>query len=84
MLLAQILEGVVDPAAQVVVDCIGDEHTPGLSEAFQARRDAHSLAEDVLALGDHVAEIDPDAELDALLAATDALHSAIPRCSSTA
>ncbi len=34
-------------------------------ERFQARRDIHPVAEDVLFLNDHVAEIDADAEPDA-------------------
>ena len=38
---------------------------PGCGDAFEARRDIHAVAEDVVALDDDVAEIDADAELDA-------------------
>jgi hypothetical protein len=38
---------------------------PGSARRFQARRDIHTVAEDVVLLNDHVAEIDADAKPDA-------------------
>ena len=40
---------------------------PGSAKAFEPRRDIDAVAEDVAVLDDDVAEIDADAELDALL-----------------
>jgi len=40
---------------------------PGSAKAFESRRDVNTIAVDVAAVLDDVAEIDPDAELDAPL-----------------
>jgi len=39
---------------------------PGLGECLQACRDIHTVAEDVVFLNDHVAQVDADAKLDPL------------------
>ncbi len=44
-----------------------DAEAAGLSERLQPRRNVHPIAEDVLPLGNHVAEVHPNAESDALV-----------------
>jgi hypothetical protein len=61
--LAQILEDKWQPVADVVMDRIGDEHSARLGQDFKPSRDIGPVAEDVLALGDYIPEVDPDAEL---------------------
>ena len=51
--------------ADLVVHDAGNADPARLGERFQARGDIDSVAKDVAALGDHVTEIDPDAEPDA-------------------
>ena len=65
LLLAQILEDKGQPVAHVVVDRIGDEHPAGIGQGFDPRGDVDAVAIEVVALDDHVAEIDADAQFDA-------------------
>ena len=65
LLLAQILEDKGQPVADVVVDRIGDEHPAGIGQGFDPRGDVDAVAIEVVALDDHVAEIDADAQFDA-------------------
>ena len=63
-LLAEILEcDVVQPVADLIAHRARDADAAGLGEHFEARRDVDAVAEDVVVLDDHVAEIDADAEL---------------------
>lgn len=65
----------------MVADGTGDADAAGFGQRLQPRRDIHPIAEDVTAIGDHVAEIDPDAEHDASLRARIAValdHAALP------
>jgi hypothetical protein len=66
-LLAAIREQVGQLVADLVVNHAGNADPAGLGERFQPRRDIDTVAEDVVALGDDVAEIDTDAPADALL-----------------
>ena len=64
---------------------LGDRHAARLGEALDARRDVDAVAEEVVALDHHVAEIDADAELHRLRRpAALPLASAMARCSSAA
>ena len=64
-LLAEILEGdVVEPVADLVAHRAGDADAARLGKHLEARRDIDAIAENVVLLDDHVAEIDADAELD--------------------
>jgi hypothetical protein len=65
LLLAQILEGKGQPIAHVVVDRIGDEHPAGIGQGFDPCGDVDAVAIEIVALDDHIAEIDADAKLDA-------------------
>jgi hypothetical protein len=65
LLLAQILKDKGQPVADLVVNRIGDEHPAGIGQGFDPRRDVDAVAIEVVALDDHVAEIDADAQLDA-------------------
>ena len=65
LLLAQIVEDKGQPVAHLVVDCIGDEHSAGIGQGFDPRGDVDAVAIEVVALDDHIAEIDADAQFDA-------------------
>ena len=62
--LSAILEPDVDAIADAFVDDRGDADPAGLGERLQARGDIDAIAVDVVALHDHVAEIDADAQHD--------------------
>ena len=51
----------------MVVHCPGNANATGRCERLQTRSDIHTVAEDVVLLDDHVAEIDADAKPDASL-----------------
>ena len=58
---------------------------PGSARFLQARRHVHAVAEDVVTVDHDVADMDADAELDALVRVrSPILRSAMPRCTSTA
>jgi hypothetical protein len=63
-LFAQILESVGQLVADLVSHHPRDADPPWLGERFQARRDIHAVAEDVVAVDDDVTEVDPDPEPD--------------------
>ena len=63
-LLAEIREGELEPGADLLAHRRGDADAAGLGQGLEARGDVDAVAEDVVALDDHVAEIDADAELD--------------------
>src|SRR6516164_403727 len=65
--LAQILESKVQLVADLVIHCPGNTNPARLSERFEASRNIDAVAEDVVFLDDHVAQIDPDAEPDPAL-----------------
>ena len=50
--------------ADLIAHRARDADAAGLGERFQARRHVDAVAEDVVVLDDHVAQIDADAELD--------------------
>jgi hypothetical protein len=51
----------------MLVDRPGDADPAGLGQRFEARCDIDPVAKNVVAIGDHVAEIDTNAKPDALL-----------------
>ena len=65
LLLAHVLERVIEPVAHLIAHDPADADPAGLGQGFQARGDIHPIAEDIVLLSDHVAEIDADAEVDA-------------------
>jgi hypothetical protein len=65
LLLAQIVKHKGQPIANVVVDRIGDEHPAGIGQGFDACGDVDAVTVEVVALDDHIAEIDADAQFDA-------------------
>ena len=83
-LLAQVIEGDLDLAADLPIGVIGDANAARLGDAFQPRRDVDAVAEDVVAVDDDVADIDADAELDPVSCGTSAFCAAMPRWTSTA
>ena len=50
-----------------IVDRIGDEHAARIGEGFDPCRDVDAVAIEVVALDDHIAEIDADAQFDAIV-----------------
>jgi hypothetical protein len=66
VLLAQILEHEVQWVAHLVAHDAADADPAWLGQRFQTRRDVDAVAEDVLVL-DHVAKVDPNAELYPLI-----------------
>ena len=67
LLLAQILEGKGQPVANLIVDRIGHEHPADIGQGFDPCRNVDAVAIEVVALDDHIAEIDADAQFDALV-----------------
>jgi hypothetical protein len=63
--LAQILKDKGQPVAHMIVNRIGNEHPAGIRERLHPRRDIDAVTIEVVALDDHVAEIDADAQFDA-------------------
>jgi hypothetical protein len=64
LLLAQVFEDKGQPVANLVVNRIGDEHPAGIGQGFDPRGDVDAVAIEVVALDDHIAEIDADAQFD--------------------
>ena len=64
-LLACILEGEVEPVADIVAHRAGHGDAARPGDALDARRDVDAVAIDVVVLEDDVAEMDADAEFDA-------------------
>ena len=67
LLIAHVLERRVELAAHLPVGVVGDADAAGLGDAFEARGDVDAVAENVAVLDDDVADVDADAELDALV-----------------
>jgi len=66
-LLAHVLEGVGEPVADMVADGARDADAARRRQPLQPRRDVDAVAVNIAAVGDHVAEIDPDAKSEAPL-----------------
>ena len=79
---AQILEGVGQLVADLVAHHPRDAEAAGIRQGFQAGRDIDAVAEDVVAVDDDVAEVDPDPEPDP--SGMPASPSIIARCTSAA
>jgi len=62
-----VFESVRKPVADMVADRARDTDAAGCGQALQPCGDVDALAEDVVAVGDHVAEVDPDAKAQAAL-----------------
>ena len=64
LLLAPVLEGQIQLVADMLADRLRHGDAAGPGDAFEPRRDVDPVAEQVVALDDDIAEIDPDPELD--------------------
>src|SRR5262249_1245493 len=60
-LLAHILERAIELVAHLIAHDPAEADATRLSKGFQSRRDVDPVAKDVLALGNHVTEVDPGA-----------------------
>ena len=78
-LLAEVAKADVELVHGVVEGRAGDTDPAGLGNGLQPRGDVDAVAVKVVALDDDVAEIDADAELDALGWRKSLLRSAMPR-----
>ena len=65
LLLAEILEAQVEAVLDVAEGAAGDADGARLGKRLQPRCYVHAIAQDVVALDDHLIEIDAHAELDA-------------------
>jgi len=66
-LLPHVLERKGELVAYLIANHPADADPAWLGQGFEPCRDIHTVAENALALGDHVAQVDTDAELDPLL-----------------
>ena len=64
-LVAEVGDREIEFSPRLGQDGARDADAAGLGHRFEARRDVDPVAEDVVAVDDHVAEIDPDAPFDA-------------------
>ena len=65
---AQIAHGEIEPRLHLSIGVLGKADRPGLGDTFQSRGDIDAVAHQIaVALLDHIAEMDADAELDATL-----------------
>ena len=67
LLLARVLEGHIQVAAHLSIGVVGDADTARLRDAFQPRSDVDAIAENITLLDHDVADMDTDAEFDALV-----------------
>src|SRR5207245_3395880 len=67
LLLADIGKFGLDFAAHLAERVLREPEATGLGDAFDPRRDIDAVAIEVVALDDHVAEIDADAQFDAVV-----------------
>jgi hypothetical protein len=67
LLLAEILKGKGQAVAHLIMNGIGDEHPAGICQGFDPCRDVDAVAIEIVAVNDHVAEIDADAQLNAVV-----------------
>ena len=61
--LTDILEWNLDNLANLIVDGLRDANSSGLGKLLEANRNVHAGAVEVVVLGNHVTQIDADAEL---------------------
>ena len=66
-LLANVDKLSLDFSVHLAVGVLGDADAAGLGHCLQPRRYIHPVSEDVVALGNYVAQVDPHAELDPLV-----------------
>ena len=61
---AAVAKGQVELVPDLIVDRAGNGDAAGCGECLDARRDVDPVAEDVLAVDDHVADVDADPKLE--------------------
>ena len=61
----EILEGEIDAVADMLAHGLGDQHAAGVAQLLQSCRDVDPVAQDVGAVGDHLAEVDADPQHEA-------------------
>ena len=66
-MLAQILEGDIELVAHLVTHDPADADPAWIGQRFEPRRDIDAVAVDVVLVDDDIADVDPDAKLNALL-----------------
>jgi len=66
-LLAHILEREVEPARGVFPHARRNADAARLGEAFEVGRDVDAITKDVAVLADDSSDVDPDAEVDAVI-----------------
>ncbi len=78
-LIAEVLDREIEFSPRLGQHRARDADAAGLGHGFEPRGDVDPVAKDVVAVDDHVAEIDPNAEVDAGLGGLRAIgHRALP------
>jgi len=67
LLVTEIFETVRHAIPHLLEYRAGDHHTPGVCERLQPCCDVHAVAVDIVLIDDHIAEVDPDPNFDALV-----------------
>src|SRR5215472_16180911 len=55
--LSHVFEGVIEPVPDLIADDTADTDPTGLHQGFEPGGDIHTIAENVVLLDDHIAEI---------------------------
>jgi hypothetical protein len=55
------------PVADIFLDGLRDADAAGIGDLLQARRDIDAIAKDVVAINDHVTNIDADTKVESLI-----------------
>ena len=64
LLLTEVVKGEIDFVAHLIADNPADANSTRLCQGFQPRRHIHAITKDIVALSNHVAQVDPHTELD--------------------
>ena len=82
--LADIDKGYVQVSVHLIAHGTGDAYSAWFSNGLQPRGDVDTVACDVVAVDDDIAEVDADPELNPFAVDSSRLRSAIARCTSIA
>src|SRR5207248_3146837 len=84
-LLTQIIEGEVEPAGGILLNTGRDTNPAWIGETLETGRDIHPVTKNIIALDNDIADVDPDAEFDAIVRSAGITlgHAALPSSGTT-